>query len=113
MPEIRFNVPGRVALVTVGGGGIGRTIALGLAGIGINVGVEDKDPDRVAKTPEATSNCGVRGYGLVTDVGQHADVKRLVTEVSERLGFIDGFDVQRRYLSNHPKTFFHPSFAAS
>lgn len=89
MPEVRFNIPGRVALVTGGGSGIGRAIALGLAGIGIDVGVGDKDSDRVAKVTAEIENCGTRAYGLVVDVGQHADVQRLVAGVSERLGPID------------------------
>lgn len=89
MPEVRFNVPGRVALVTGGGSGIGRAIALGLAGIGINVGVADRDPDGLASATAAIEDRGSRTCGVVVDVAQCADVRRLVGEVSERLGPID------------------------
>ena len=81
MPEVRFNVAGRVALVTGGGSGIGRAIALGLAGIGIHVGVADRDPDRVTNATVAIENCASRAYGLVADVRRQADVQRLVAEV--------------------------------
>ncbi len=89
MPEVRFNVPGRVALVTGGGSGIGRAIALGLAGIGIHVGVADLDSDRAANATSEIEKCGSRAYGRVADVGQHADVEQLVAGVSGRLGPID------------------------
>jgi 3-oxoacyl-[acyl-carrier protein] reductase len=89
MPEVRFNVAGRVALVTGGGSGIGRAIALGLAGIGVHVGVADMDPDRVAKATAAIESRGSRAYGLVADVRQRADVQRFVAEASERLGPVD------------------------
>ena len=89
MPEVRFNVAGRVALVTGGGSGIGRAIALGLAGIGIHVGVADRDPDGLASAAAAIESCGSRAHGLVADVAQFADVQRMADEVSERLGPID------------------------
>lgn len=89
MSEVRFNVPGRVALVTGGGSGIGRAIALGLAGIGIQVGVGDKDPDRVATATAAIESYGSRAHGVVADVGRRDEVRRLVSEVSDRLGTID------------------------
>ncbi len=89
MAEVCFHVPGRVALVTGGGSGIGRAIALGLAGIGIHVGVGDQDPDRVTKVTAEIESREARTYGLVVDVGRHADVQRLVAGVAERLGPID------------------------
>ena len=89
MAEVRFNVPGRVALVTGGASGIGRAIALGLAGIGIHVGLGDRDADGLARAAAAIENCGSRAYGRAVDVAQSADVQRLVGEVSERLGPID------------------------
>jgi len=89
MPEVRSNVPGRVALVTGGASGIGRAIALGLGGIGIHVGLADRDAAGLARAVAAIEGCGSRAYGLVADVAQSAEIQRLVDEVSERLGPID------------------------
>ncbi len=89
MSEVDVKVPKRVALVTGGGSGIGRAIALGLAGAGIDVGMADKDPARVAKVTAGIENRGTRACGRVADVGQYADVQRLVAEVNEHLGSID------------------------
>ncbi len=89
MAEVRFSVPGRVALVTGGGSGIGRAIALGLARIGIHVGIADKDPDRVVSAAHEMENGGRRAHGVVADVGQSADVRRATGEITGRLGPID------------------------
>jgi len=89
MGEVRFNVSGNVALVTGGSSGIGRAIALGLAGIGIHIGVTGRSPDRVADAVAAIEGQGRKGYGVIADVSCRDDVQRMVAEISERLGPID------------------------
>lgn len=89
MPEVRFEVRGRVALVTGAASGIGRAIALGLAGIGVDVGIADRDAEGVAGARAAIETSGKRAHGVVADVAQPADIQRSVREVSERLGPID------------------------
>ncbi len=89
MPQVQFDVHGRVALVTGGGSGIGRAIALGLAGIGVDVGIIDKEPDRIAEVTAAIERCGRRAFGATGDVGQSADIERLVSDVDRHLGSVD------------------------
>ena len=89
MGQVQFEVRGRVALVTGGGSGIGRAIALGLAGTGVDVAVMDKEADRVAEVTKAIEQCGRRTCGGAGDVGQIAEVQRLVTDVNRRLGPVD------------------------
>ena len=89
MPQVQFDVKGRVALVTGGGSGIGRAIALALAGIGVDVAVMDKEPGRSAEVKGAIEQCGCRAFCTSGDVGQSADIERLVSGVNSGLGPID------------------------
>jgi 3-oxoacyl-[acyl-carrier protein] reductase len=89
MAEVQFNVPGRVALVTGASNGIGREIALGLARIGIDVGVVGRDPERLASVAAEIEKIGRRAYGTVADVGRASDVQGFVAGVTEHLGPID------------------------
>ena len=89
MSEVRFEVLGHVALVTGAGSGIGRAIALALATVGVAVGIADKDAARVASVTEAAQREGVQLHGFVADVARADDIRRVVSEVSERLGKID------------------------
>jgi len=81
--DARRRFEGRVCLVTGGGRGIGRAIALGLAAEGGLVGV-------VARTrgqcEEAASSMGSSGVAVEADVTDEASCERAVREVEERFG---------------------------
>jgi 3-oxoacyl-[acyl-carrier protein] reductase len=87
--DVRFEVLGHVALVTGAGSGIGRAIAVALAAVGVAVGIADKDAARVASATEAAQRGGARVHGSVADVARADDIRRVVSEVSDRLGRID------------------------
>ena len=89
MADVRFNVPARIALVTGAASGIGRAVALGLAGIGIRVGLLDRNAGALADAAAAIERCGSHACAVVADVTQKAEVQRTVGEVTERLGPID------------------------
>ncbi len=77
----------KVAIVTGGGGEIGRATALRLAREGASVAVVDiKGAEAVAA--EITNNGG-QALALQTDVSQRAAVEAMVAAVIERLGPID------------------------
>lgn len=77
----------KVAIVTGGGGEIGRATALRLAREGASIAVADlKDADLVAA--EITSNGG-QAIGLPTDVSQRAAVEAMVNATIARFGRLD------------------------
>jgi NAD(P)-dependent dehydrogenase (short-subunit alcohol dehydrogenase family) len=81
---------GRAALVTGGGRGIGREIALELARAGADVAVNYYvEPERAEATAADITALGVRGMAVAGDVGHAADVGRMLDEVVARFGRID------------------------
>ena len=81
---------GRAAIVTGGGRGIGREIALELARAGADVAVNYYvEPERAEATAAEISSLGVRGAAIAGDVGNAADAQRMIKEVVTRFGRID------------------------
>jgi 3-oxoacyl-[acyl-carrier protein] reductase len=73
---------GRVALVTGGGRGIGRSIALDLARAGCHVAVNYYvEPERAEQTVADLIALGVDAIAVAGDVGVAADVRRMIDDV--------------------------------
>lgn len=84
-PSDLFDLTGRIALVTGASSGLGRRMALVLAGAGATVAVTARRADRLAELERDAT--GIVAFPAdLTD----ADAReRLVTDVTERLGPID------------------------
>jgi NAD(P)-dependent dehydrogenase (short-subunit alcohol dehydrogenase family) len=80
---------GKVAVVTGGASGIGRGIALALAGRGANVVIADLHELRLVETVRALEGLGVKALGMRCDVTSDADVERLRDETIDRFGRVD------------------------
>ena len=80
-----FDFTGAVAVVTGGAGGIGRALATRLTDEGCRVALIDLD----AGAAEAAAADIPGAIGLGADVGDRADVRRMIEEVESRLGPID------------------------
>ena len=76
--EDLLGLKGRVALVTGGGGGIGRAIADTYAGLGMTVAVLEKDAGRASATAAALGSGHIVKQG---DANDDAAVKALLAEV--------------------------------
>jgi NAD(P)-dependent dehydrogenase (short-subunit alcohol dehydrogenase family) len=86
-PDILLT--GRVAVITGGGGGIGRAIALAYASVGANVVIGDIVPERCEETAARVHELGRQALGVVTDVTSTDQVRALIDKATERFGRID------------------------
>ncbi|MFT4046403.1 MAG: SDR family oxidoreductase [Solimonas sp.] len=87
--QIQALLNDQVALVTGGGGGIGRAIALALAAVGADVAIADIVPERCEETAARVRELGRRALPVPTDVMDTAQVAALVARADERFGRID------------------------
>jgi len=80
----------RNALVTGGNRGLGRAIALELAGRGVNVAVNFRRREKEAlETVRMAEEHGVRALAVKADVGNSSEVSQMVNTVKMELGSID------------------------
>jgi 2-deoxy-D-gluconate 3-dehydrogenase len=84
-----FCLDGRVALVTGGGRGIGRAIALGLAAAGADVAVLGRRAASLDQVATEVSQRGRRAHPVVADVTQVGEVDRAVQDVIGWVGRLD------------------------
>jgi NAD(P)-dependent dehydrogenase (short-subunit alcohol dehydrogenase family) len=77
---------GRVAVVTGGGRGLGRAIALGLAGAGARVAVVARGREQLQETVTLGSAAGGEFIAMPCDVSDATAVERMAADVETRLG---------------------------
>ncbi|RWZ55183.1 glucose 1-dehydrogenase [Halobacillus fulvus] len=81
----------KVAIITGGGSGLGRSAALRLAEEGVNISVVDIDEDGGNGTVDLVKNAGADAIFIKADVSKAEEVKKYVDETVEKFGTIDYF----------------------
>jgi NAD(P)-dependent dehydrogenase (short-subunit alcohol dehydrogenase family) len=85
-----FDLGGKSALVSGGGRGIGKTIALALAEAGANVAVASRDEAACAETAkEIAGTTGRNAISTKLEVTEKASVEEFVKLTKEKLGSVD------------------------
>lgn len=84
-----FRLDGKVALIPGGSGGIGATLAAGLAGAGASVAVVGRSSERAEDACQGVREAGGEALAVAADVTHKADADRAVEETIERFGRLD------------------------
>ena len=83
-----MKLSGKVAIVTGGGRGIGKSIALKLADDGADVAIVDVDETAASETATVVTSLGRRSIGICTDICDKRQIEEMV-ESTKQLGNID------------------------
>jgi len=89
MKDVKFDLTGKVAIVTGGGKGIGRAIALGLAGAGAAVTVAARTQGEIDAVAAEIRGMGGKALAVVTDLTVNEQLENLVRATREAFGRID------------------------
>jgi NAD(P)-dependent dehydrogenase (short-subunit alcohol dehydrogenase family) len=84
-----FKLDGRVALVTGGGRGIGRAIALALAHAGADVAISGRTTSQLQSTAEEIRGLGRKSLAVTADVSKLQDIENMVRTVVNEFGRLD------------------------
>ena len=78
-----------MAVVTGGGGGIGRAIALAFASVGAHLVIADIVPERCEETAARVRELGRKALAVPTDVMDSAQIQALIGRTASEFGRID------------------------
>lgn len=83
------NIEGQLALITGGGNGLGKAIAIELAKQRVNVAIADVDIVAAERVAGECSSFGVKAKAFKCNVGVFENIKQLSRDIDEALGPVD------------------------
>ena len=90
MAQSKFDLSGRVILITGAGGGIGRATARELARLGATLFVTDLDARRAEDAAADAKTLGAEVQMMAHDVSRNADWDTVIEQVGARWRRLDG-----------------------
>jgi NAD(P)-dependent dehydrogenase (short-subunit alcohol dehydrogenase family) len=85
----KMRLDGKVAFVTGGARGIGKSIATAIAEAGCNVAIVDMDIAEAKKTADEIAGLGVKTIAIQTDVTNEDDVNKMIETILATFGKLD------------------------
>lgn len=98
----KFGLRGKVALVTGSSQGLGQAMATALAASGADVIVNGRDAAKLAPVVKQLAALGVKAHAIAADLGNRADVKRLIEEAIAWQGHLDILVNNAGIIRRHP-----------
>lgn len=83
-----FDLSGNVAIITGGNGGIGRSIAIGLAEAGASVAIFGRNEEKNIKTLSELKKIGVPSMAVQVDITNRSELEPAIKKVENELGSI-------------------------
>ncbi len=83
------SIEGKTAIITGGGRGLGKAVALLLAKEGVNIGVAGRNEELLKATVAEIEAIGVKAAYTVFDVGDEQQVKEGIDQLVNDLGTVD------------------------
>ncbi|MGP1500955.1 MAG: 3-ketoacyl-ACP reductase [Bergeyella cardium] len=84
-----MNLAGKNALITGGGRGLGKAVALALAKEGVNIGITGRNEANLKQVAEEIRALGVKSEYISFDVSNSTEVERGISAIVDKLGGID------------------------
>lgn len=84
-----INLKGKKAIITGGGRGLGKAVALALAGEGVAVGITGRNEETLKNTVAEIRKLGVEAAYAVFNVGDENAVKQGIDALANQLGGVD------------------------
>lgn len=84
-----IDLKGKNAVITGGGRGLGRAVALALANEGVNIGITGRNEENLKNTVEEIKKSGVNAAYAVFSIDDESAVNSGIKELAEKLGGVD------------------------
>ncbi|TXF74932.1 3-ketoacyl-ACP reductase [Chryseobacterium sp.] len=84
-----MNLKGKNAIITGGGRGLGKAVAVALAAEGVNIGITGRNEEHLIKTAEEIQTLGVRAAFVAFSIDDESAVKTGIDALAKELGGVD------------------------